>query len=141
MLAYKTKYPNGTIDVSRGWVSSLGKAVTAKDTITRSVKIGNDDKPGPVENSAVAVTDVASISLDKSITTVVVAVTTTLNVTMAPASISDSSFRATTTDASKATVTVASAVLTIIGIVTGIVDTIMMTSDGLFVATYKVTAF
>ena len=26
--AYKIRFPNGTVDVFRGWVSSIGKAVT-----------------------------------------------------------------------------------------------------------------
>lgn len=32
--AYKIRFPNGTVDVFRGWVSSIGKAVTAKATIS-----------------------------------------------------------------------------------------------------------
>ncbi|ENG67484.1 major tail protein V [Escherichia coli p0305293.8] len=36
--AYKIRFPNGTVDVFRGWVSSIGKAVTAKEVITRTVK-------------------------------------------------------------------------------------------------------
>ncbi|MDU5729613.1 MAG: phage tail tube protein [Citrobacter freundii] len=119
VLAYKIKYPNGAIDVFRGWVSSLGKTVTAKDTITRSVKISNNGKPGLAEDSAVAAIAVTGVSLDKSTTTVAVAATTTLNVTVAPASASDPSFRATTTDAGKATVTVAGTVLTVTGIAAG----------------------
>ncbi len=35
--AYKIRFPNGTVDVFRGWVSSIGKAVTAKEVITRTV--------------------------------------------------------------------------------------------------------
>lgn len=139
VLVYKIKYPNGAIDVFRGWVSSLGKTVTAKDTITRSVKISNNGKPGLAEDSAAAVIDVTGVSLDKSTTTVEVAATTTLNVTVAPASASDQSFRATTTDAGKATVTVAGTVLTVTGIAAGTADIIVMTNDGLFVATCKVT--
>lgn len=139
VLAYKIKYPNGAIDVFRGWVSSLGKTVTAKDTITRSVKISNNGKPGLAEDSAAAAIAVAGVSLDKSTTTVAVAATTTLNVTVAPASASDQSFRATTTDAGKATVTVAGTVLTVTGIAAGTADIIVMTNDGLFVATCKVT--
>ena len=139
VLAYKIKYPNGAIDVFRGWVSSLGKTVTAKDTITRSVKISNNGKPGLAEDSAAAAIAVTGVSLDKSTTTVAVAATTTLNVTVAPASASDQSFRATTTDAGKATVTVAGTVLTVTGIAVGTVDIIVMTNDGLFVATCKVT--
>lgn len=139
VLAYKIKYPNGAIDVFRGWVSSLGKTVTAKDTITRSVKISNNGKPGLAEDSAVAAIAVTGVSLDKSTTTVAVAATTTLNVTVVPASASDQSFRATTTDAGKATVTVAGTVLTVTGIAAGTADIIVMTNDGLFVATCKVT--
>ena len=139
VLAYKIKYPNGAIDVFRGWVSSLGKTVTAKDTITRSVKISNNGKPGLAEDSAVAAIAVTGVSLDKSTATVAVAATTTLNVTVAPASASDPSFRATTTDAGRATVTVAGTVLTVTGIAAGTADIIVMTNDGLFVATCKVT--
>lgn len=139
VLAYKIKYPNGAIDVFRGWVSSLGKTVTAKDTITRSVKISNNGKPGLAEDSAAAAIAVTGVSLDKSTTTVAVAATTTLNVTVAPASASDQSFRATTTNAGKATVTVAGTVLTVTGIAAGTADIIVMTNDGLFVATCKVT--
>ncbi|HED2901753.1 TPA: Ig-like domain-containing protein [Citrobacter freundii] len=139
VLAYKIKYPNGAIDVFRGWVSSLGKTVTAKDTITRSVKISNNGKPGLAEDSAAAAIAVTGVSLDKATTTVAVAATTTLNVTVAPASASDQSFRATTTDAGKATVTVAGTVLTVTGIAAGPADIIVMTNDGLFVATCKVT--
>ncbi|WP_370602536.1 phage tail protein [Citrobacter cronae] len=139
VLAYKIKYPNGAIDVFRGWVSSLGKTVTAKDTITRSVKISNNGKPGLAEDSAAAAIVVTGVSLDKSTTTVAVAATTTLNVTVAPASASDQSFRATTTDAGKATVTVSGTVLTVTGIAAGTADIIVMTNDGLFVATCKVT--
>ena len=139
VLAYKIKYPNGAIDVFRGWVSSLGKTVTAKDTITRSVKISNNGKPGLAEDSAAAAIDVTGVSLDKSTATVAVAATTTLNVTVVPASASDQSFRAATTDAGKATVTVAGTVLTVTGIAAGTADIIVMTNDGLFVATCKVT--
>lgn len=139
VLAYKIKYPNGAVDVFRGWVSSLGKTVTAKDTITRSVKISNNGKPGLAEDSAAAAIAVTGVSLDKSTATVAVAATTTLNVTVAPASASDQSFRATTTDADKATVTVAGTVLTVTGIAAGTADIIVMTNDGLFVATCKVT--
>lgn len=139
VLAYKIKYPNGAVDVFRGWVSSLGKTVTAKDTITRSVKISNNGKPGLAEESAAAVIDVTGVTLDKSTATVAVAATTTLNVTVAPASASDKSFRATSTDAGIVTVSVSDTVLTVTGIAAGSADIIVMTNDGLFVATCRVT--
>ena len=139
VLAYKIKYPNGAVDVFRGWVSSLGKTVTAKDTITRSVKISNNGKPGLAEESAAAVINVTGVTLDKSTATVAVAATTTLNVTVAPASASDKSFRATSTDAGIVTVSVSDTVLTVTGIAAGSADIIVMTNDGLFVATCSVT--
>ncbi len=42
--AYKIRFPNGTVDAFRGWVSSIGKAVTAK-AITRTVKVTNVGSP------------------------------------------------------------------------------------------------
>lgn len=139
VLAYKIKYPNGAVDVFRGWVSSLGKTVTAKDTITRSVKISNNGKPGLAEESAAAVINVTGVTLDKSTATVAVAATTTLNATVSPASASDKSFRATSTDAGIVTVSVSDTVLTVTGIAAGSADIIVMTNDGLFVATCSVT--
>ncbi|EJB2551700.1 phage tail protein, partial [Escherichia coli] len=47
--AYKIRFPNGTVDVFRGWVSSIGKAVTAKEVITRTVKVTNVGKPSVAE--------------------------------------------------------------------------------------------
>lgn len=42
---YKIRYPNGTVDVFKGWVSSLGKTVPAKEVITRTIKITNSGRP------------------------------------------------------------------------------------------------
>ena len=36
---YKIKYPNGVVDVFKGWVSSLGKTITSKEVMTRTAKI------------------------------------------------------------------------------------------------------
>ncbi|EHB7691593.1 phage tail protein [Escherichia coli] len=47
--AYKIRFPNGTVDVFRGWISSIGKAVTAKEVITRTVKVTNVGKPSVAE--------------------------------------------------------------------------------------------
>ncbi|XPE23738.1 phage tail tube protein [Shigella sonnei] len=48
--AYKIRFPNGTVDVFRGWVSNIGKAVTAKEVITRTVKVTNVGRPSMAEN-------------------------------------------------------------------------------------------
>lgn len=47
--AYKIRYPNGTVDVFRGWVSSVGKAVPVKEVITRTAKITNSGRPNLAE--------------------------------------------------------------------------------------------
>ncbi len=47
---YKIKYPNGAVDVFRGWVSSLGKAIPEKEVIIRSVKVTNTGKPSLAED-------------------------------------------------------------------------------------------
>ncbi|MBS9965053.1 MULTISPECIES: phage tail tube protein [Vibrio] len=42
---YRAKYPDGTVDAYSGYINSLGKAVTIKEKITRSVKFKNVGKP------------------------------------------------------------------------------------------------
>lgn len=139
VLAYKIKYPNTAVDVFRGWVSSLGKTVSAKEVITRTVKISNNGKPGLAEDSNTPLIAVTGASLDKATATVASGATTTLNVTVSPASASDKSFRVATSDPAKATVIAAGTTLTITGVAAGLADIIVMTNDGQFVATCKVT--
>lgn len=43
--AFRIKYPNGTVDVLRGWISALGKTIQAKEAITRTVKITGVGRP------------------------------------------------------------------------------------------------
>lgn len=38
VCAFRILYPNGTVDVFRGWLSSLGKAVTSTEVMTRISK-------------------------------------------------------------------------------------------------------
>ncbi|WP_301553410.1 phage tail terminator protein, partial [Salmonella enterica] len=47
--AFRIRYPNGTVDVFRGWLSSLGKTVTSKEVMTRSVKITGVGRPSLAE--------------------------------------------------------------------------------------------
>jgi uncharacterized protein YjdB len=136
---YKIKYPNGTVDVFRGWCSSLGKAIPAKEVITRTAKITNTGKPELAEESGSPAIGVTGVTLDKTTASVAVSATTTLNVTVNPASASDPSFRVATSDGSKATVTASGNVLTVTGVAAGSADIVVMTSDGNFIATCKVT--
>lgn len=46
---YKIAYPNGTVDLFKGWISELGKSIPIKETITRSVKIKNTGRPTMAE--------------------------------------------------------------------------------------------
>jgi len=136
---YKIKYPNGAVDVFKGWVSSLGKSVSAKEVITRTVKITNNGKPALAEDIGTAVIGVTGISLDKSTAAVAVGATTQLVVSVLPSSASDASFRVATSDPSKATVTLSGSTLTVTGVAAGIVEIIVMTNSGNFVAICKVT--
>ncbi|ECO4317885.1 phage tail protein, partial [Salmonella enterica] len=47
--AWRIKYPNGTVDVFKGWISSLGKTVQSKEAITRTVKITGVGRPHMAE--------------------------------------------------------------------------------------------
>ncbi|MHU43582.1 hypothetical protein D9I84_13830 [Escherichia coli] len=136
---YKIKYPNGVVDVFKGWVSSLGKTISSKEVMTRTAKITNNGKPSLAEDSGTAPIAVTGISLDKSTAAVAVAATTQLVVSVLPASASDKSFRVASSDPSKATVTVSGNTLTVTGVAAGTVEIIVMSNDGNFVAICKVT--
>ncbi len=48
---YKIRYPNGTVDVFKGWINSLGKTITAGEVITRTAQITNTGKPALAEDN------------------------------------------------------------------------------------------
>ncbi|ENZ5411431.1 phage tail tube protein, partial [Escherichia coli] len=83
--AYKIRFPNGTVDVFRGWVSSIGKAVTAKEVITRTVKVTNVGKPSVAEERS-KITPVSAIKVTPTSGTVAKGKTTTLTVSFEPES-------------------------------------------------------
>lgn len=137
--AYKIRYPNGTVDVFKGWVSSLGKTVTAKEVMTRTAKITNNGKPTLAEDSSAAPTRVTGISLDKTTAAVAVDATIQLVATVLPALASDPTIRVASSDPSVATVSLSGTTLTVSGIAAGEVDIVVITNDGNFVAICKVT--
>lgn len=139
VLAYKIKYPNSAVDVFRGWVSSLGKTVTTNEVMTRTVKLSNNGKPSLAEDDGTAVISVTGVSLDKTTASVAVGATVQLIATVAPASASDQSIRAATSDPAKATVTLNGKNITVTGVAAGAVEIIVMTNDGQFIAISKVT--
>ncbi|MHB9189913.1 phage tail protein [Escherichia coli] len=115
--AYKIRFPNGTVDVFRGWVSSIGKAVTAKEVITRTVKVTNVGKPSVAAKGK----------------------TTTLTVSFEPESATDKTFRAVSADPSKATISVKDMTITVNGVATGKVQIPVVSGNGQFAAVAEVT--
>lgn len=65
-LTFRIKYPNGTLDLFSGFISSLGKEnVGVKDTITRTIKIQPSGKPTSAEELIPVLTGI-KISAGKS---------------------------------------------------------------------------
>ncbi|MCV5519066.1 fimbria/pilus outer membrane usher protein, partial [Escherichia coli] len=95
--AYKIRFPNGTVDVFRGWVSSIGKAVTAKEVITRTVKVTNVGRPSMAEDHS-TVTAATGMTVTPASTSVVKGQSTTLTVAFQPEGATDKSFRAVSAD-------------------------------------------
>lgn len=93
MMLSSSGFPNGTVDVFRGWVSSIGKAVTAKEVITRTVKVTNVGKPSVAEERS-KITPVSAIKVTPTSGTVAKGKTTTLTVSFEPESATDKTFRA-----------------------------------------------
>ena len=135
---YKIMFPNGTVDVFTGWVSSLGKAITANEAITRTVKITNKGKPHLAESTAVIIS-VTGVTAASSSVEIGIGESATVAITVLPADASDASFVATSTNQNIATVTIANGVLTITGVATGTASVIVMTNDGLKAVVITVT--
>lgn len=57
---YRVKYPNGTVDLYYGYINSIGKTVTIKDKMTRTIKIKQVGEPLSGEEVLVAVAEAAA---------------------------------------------------------------------------------
>ncbi|WP_042357821.1 phage tail protein [Escherichia coli] len=136
--AYKIRFPNGTVDVFRGWVSSIGKAVTAKEVITRTVKVTNVGKLSVAEERS-KITPVSAIKVTPTSGTVAKGKTTTLTVSFEPESATDKTFRAVSADPSKATISVKDMTITVNGVATGKVQIPVVSGNGQFAAVAEVT--
>ncbi|EFY5549137.1 phage tail protein [Shigella dysenteriae] len=119
VCAFRIKYPNGTVDVFRGWLSSLGKTITSKEVMTRTVKISGVGRPYLAEEGAETV-----------------GVT---GLTVAPASVNVKAISVHSSDPQTASVTLSGLVATVKGVKQGSVSIVGMTSDGEFVAVAAVT--
>ncbi|EEW2536517.1 phage tail protein [Escherichia coli] len=135
--AYKIRFPNGTVDVFRGWVSSIGKAITAKDVITRTVKVTNVGRPSLAEDQG-SVTALTGITLTPSTHTLAKNSTVDLTVALQPARATDKTFRAISTDTSKATISVNDMTITVKGIAAGKSQILAISGDGQFAAVAEI---
>ncbi|WP_280083312.1 phage tail tube protein, partial [Escherichia coli] len=88
VCAFRIKYPNGTVDVFRGWLSSLGKTIASKDVMTRTVKISGVGRPYLAEEGTETV-GVTGLTVAPASASVKVGATTTLTFTVKPDGASD----------------------------------------------------
>ncbi|EBO9661234.1 phage tail protein [Salmonella enterica subsp. enterica] len=137
--AFRIKYPNGTVDVFRGWLSSLGKTVTSKEVMTRSVKISGVGRPFLAEEDAPSVVSVSGVTVAPLNASVAVGATTTLTFTVKPDDATDKTLRIATSDPLMATVTQKDNVATVKGVKAGSVNIVGITTDGSLVAVAPVT--
>ncbi|WP_454833553.1 phage tail protein [Rahnella aceris] len=139
---YKIRYPNGAVDVFRGWISSLGKAVPVKEVITRTVKITNTGKPALAESNQAAAVPVTGVTVTPSTTSVVVGQNAVITVAVLPDGATNGSFNVAAADPTVATLTVSGNTVTAKGLKAGTTQIIVMTNDGQKVAicTLTVTA-
>lgn len=136
---YKIKYPNGAVDVFRGWLSSLGKAVPAKEVIKRTVKVTNSGKPSLAEEDRSADVPVTGLSVAPKTLALAVGATNTLTFSILPAGATDQSLRVVSADKSIASITIADNIVTVTGVAAGEAEIIGMTPDGEYVAIATVT--
>ncbi|HBA7791509.1 TPA: phage tail protein [Escherichia coli] len=136
--AYKIRFPNGTVDVFRGWVSSIGKAVTAKEVITRTVKVTNVGRPSMAEDRS-TVTATTGMTVTPASTSVVKGQSTTLTVAFQPEGATDKSFRAVSADKTKATVSVSGMTITVKGVAAGKVNIPVVSGNGELAAVAEIT--
>ncbi|VUC87517.1 major tail protein [Salmonella sp. NCTC 11881] len=137
--AFRIKYPNGTVDIFRGWLSSLGKTITAKEVMTRTVKISGVGRPFLAEEDAPSVISVSGVTVAPLNASVAVGATTTLTFTLKPDDATDKSLRIASSDTTLATVTQKDNVATVKGVKAGSVTVVGITTDGSLVAVAPVT--
>ncbi|KAE9875978.1 phage tail protein [Escherichia coli] len=136
--AFRIKYPNGTVDVFRGWLSSLGKTITSKDVMTRTVKISGVGRPYLAEEGTeiVGVTGLTVMPVSASVR---VGATTTLTFSTVPEDASDKTVSVASSSPDIATVTLSGMVATVKGVKVGSTSIVGMTAGGAQVAVAGIT--
>lgn len=133
VCAFRIKYPNGTVDVFRGWLSSLGKTIAAKDVMTRTVKISGVGRPHLAEEGVDTVR-VTGLTVAPASVSIKEGNSATLTFAVMPEGAGDKNIRVRSSDPLTATVTLNGLVATVKGVKQGSVSIVGMTSDGDFVA-------
>ena len=136
--AFRIKYPNGTVDVFRGWLSSLGKTITSKEVMTRTVKISGVGRPYLAEEGTeiVGVTGLTVMPVSASVR---VGATTTLTFSTVPEDASDKTVSVASSSPDIATVTLSGMVATVKGVKAGSTSIVGMTAGGAQVAVAGIT--
>ncbi|MGU6849034.1 phage tail protein [Salmonella enterica subsp. enterica serovar Sandiego] len=137
--AWRIKYPNGTVDVFKGWISSLGKTVQSKEAITRTVKITGVGRPYMAEEGDPEVVSVTGLTVAPANATINISATTAVTFTIKPDNATNKSLRLTISDPEIARMTQADNVATVKGIKAGTTKIIGTTSDGNFTAIADIT--
>ncbi|EEB7342932.1 phage tail protein, partial [Salmonella enterica] len=137
--AWRIKYPNGTVDVFKGWISSLGKTVQSKEAITRTVKITGVGRPYMAEEGDPEVVSVTGLTVAPANATISISATTAVTFTIKPDNATNKSLRLTISDPEIARMTQADNVATVKGIKAGTTKIIGTTSDGNFTAIADIT--
>ncbi|EER5773215.1 phage tail protein [Escherichia coli] len=136
--AFRIKYPNGTVDVFRGWLSSLGKTITSKDVMTRTVKISGVGRPYLAEEGT-EIVGVTGLTVMPVSACVRVGATTTLTFSTVPEDASDKTVSVASSSPDIATVTLSGMVATVKGVKAGSTSIVGMTAGGAQVAVAGIT--
>ncbi|HGD8338735.1 TPA: phage tail tube protein [Escherichia coli] len=136
--AFRIKYPNGTVDVFRGWLSSLGKTITSKDVMTRTVKISGVGRPYLAEEGT-EIVGVNGLTVMPVSASVRVGATTTLTFSTVPEDASDKTVSVASSSPDIATVTLSGMVATVKGVKAGSTSIVGMTAGGAQVAVAGIT--
>lgn len=125
--AYKIRFPNGLVDVFRGWVSSIGKAVTAKSDHPH----GEGHQCGTPVDGRRSQHGHSGNRHDRDACQHLggEGQSTTLTVAFQPGA-TDKSFRAVSADKTKATVSVSGMTITVKGVAAGKVNIQVVSGNG-----------
>ncbi|MXF06687.1 phage tail protein [Escherichia coli] len=137
--AWRIKYPNGTVDVFKGWVSSLGKSVQSKEVITRTVKIKGVGRPLLAEDKAPSEVRVTAVTVSPDAVSVEAGSTAALTVTLLPDNATHRGVQVKSSHPDIATVTVKDLNVTVTGVKPGTASVVVITDDGGLVAVATAT--